>query len=308
MADLSQELPFEKLTGESWAADKAARGARVASRNPQNNSEKALFRQMGWCNTNMDHLGDIIREFKKIEVVATPDTAQVKHFNAGNKDAILQKLRAAAVSNNNNTAYLRLAKDFNYQAADEFEESNCEDSSLDETTAKKLEKIAKKHAGKTEKDREHPYKKKPQYQQYTSPQQQYTSPQQQHFMPAHHFTSAQQQYMPPLQQQYMPPLQQQLTPGVMNQFPPMQPGSQAMQGFHNMQQGSQAMQGVRPPMVPLFQPGSAGRGSGFNKTFSKCRVCKGLGHWGGDPECPYTISGAPALLGPQTAPPGTGTG
>ena len=138
MADLTQELPFEKLTGESWAADKAARGARVASRNPQNNSEKALFRQMGWCNTNTDNFGDVICEFKKMEVVATPDTAQVKHFNAASKNTILQKLRGAAVANNNNSAYLRLAKDFNYQAADEFEESNCEDSTLDETTAKKL--------------------------------------------------------------------------------------------------------------------------------------------------------------------------
>ena len=198
MADLTQELPFEKLTGESWAADKAARGARVASRNPQHNSEKALFRQMGWCNTNTDNLGDVIREFKKMEVVATPDTNQVKHFNAANKNTILQKLRAAAVSNNNNLAYLRLAKDFNYQAADEFEESNCEDSTLDENTAKKLEKIAKKHAGKSDKDREyHPYKKK--QQQYMPPQQQYVPPQQQ------------QQYLPP-QQQFMPP-QQQYMPG-----------------------------------------------------------------------------------------------
>ena len=177
---------------------------------------------MGWCNTYTDNLGDVIREFKKMEVVATPDTNQVKHFNAANKNTILQKLRAAAVTNNNNLAYLRLAKDFNYQAADEFEESNCEDSTLDENTAKKLEKIAKKHAGKSDKDREyHPYKKK--QQQYMPPQQQYVPPQQQ------------QQYVPP-QQQFMPP-QQQYMPGAMNQFPPMQ-------------QASQAMQGVRPPWCP----------------------------------------------------------
>ena len=84
MADLSQELPFEKLTGESWA-DKAARGARVASKNPKHNSEKALFWHMGWFNTNTDNLGDVIREFKKMGVVATPDTNQVKHFNTANK-------------------------------------------------------------------------------------------------------------------------------------------------------------------------------------------------------------------------------
>ena len=287
MADLTKELPIEKLTGESWAADKAARGARVASRNPANNSEKALFRQMGWCNTNTDNLGDIIREFKKMEVVATPDTNQLKHFNAANKDTILQKLRAAAVSNNSNSAYLRLAKDFNYQAADEFEESNCEDSTLDETTANKLEKIAKKHA-KSDKEREYqPYRKK----QYNPHQQQYMPLQQQYMPPQQQYVSPRQQYMPP-QQQYMPQ-QQQYMPGAMNQFPPMQ-------------QGSQAMQGVRAPMVPLFQSGSAGRGNAFNKTYSRCRVCKGMGHWGGDPECPYTISGVPALMPPQPAPPGTG--
>ena len=87
------------------------------------------------------------------------------------------------MSNDNNSAYLRFAKDFNYQAADEFEESNCQDSNLDENTAKKLEKIAKKHAGKSDKEGGyHPYKKK--QQQYMPPQQQYVPPQQQ------------QQYMP----------------------------------------------------------------------------------------------------------------
>jgi len=281
MADLSQELPIEKLTGESWAADKAARKARVASRNPANNSEKALFRQMSWCNTNTDHLGDVIREFKKLEVVATPDTNQVKHFNAANKDTILQKLRAAAVSNNNNTAYLRLAKDFNYQAADEFEESNCEETTLDETTAKKLEKIAKKHSWKSEKERDHPYKGRQKTQQ--QPQQQHVYPNPQYGM-----FSAYPQQMMPQQQQYMPPM---TAPGAVNQFPSMQ--------------GGQAMQGVRP-MVPTFQPGAAGRGHGFNKTYSKCRVCKGMGHWGGDPECPYTIPPVPALMPPQPPPPGTG--
>jgi hypothetical protein len=246
MADLTQELPFEKLTGESWAADKAARGARVASRNPQNNSDKSLFRQMGWCNNNTDNLGDVIREFKKMEVVATADTNQLQHFNAANKNIILQKLRAAAVSNNNNSAYLRLAKDFNYQAANEFEDSTCEDSTLDLTAAKKLDQIAKKHAGKLDKDREyHPYKKK--QQQYVTPQQQYVPPQQQ-FMPP------QQQYVPP-QQQYVPPQQQYVQ---QQQYVP--------------QHG--AMQCVRSPMVPLFQPGPAGRGNNFNKIYLRCRVCK----------------------------------
>ena len=59
---------------------------------------------MGWCNTNTNNLGNVIREFKKMEVVATPDTNQVKHFNAAIKNTILQKLRAAAVSNNNSSA------------------------------------------------------------------------------------------------------------------------------------------------------------------------------------------------------------
>ena len=56
MADLSKELPLEKLNDESWAADKSTRKAKAASINPINN-------QMAWCNTNTDHLGDLIRHF-----------------------------------------------------------------------------------------------------------------------------------------------------------------------------------------------------------------------------------------------------
>jgi hypothetical protein len=65
------------------------------------------------------------------------------------------------VSNNNNSSYqLRISISEN-DIEDEIEESNCEHSSLDETTAKKLEKIAKKHAGKSNKEREyHSYKQK----------------------------------------------------------------------------------------------------------------------------------------------------
>ena len=164
MADLSKPLPLEKLNDVSWNADKSSRQAKVASRNPSNNAEKSLFRQMSWCNSNTDHLGDLIRSINGLEIVATPDTDQKKHFNQGAKDNIIQKLRAAAVANNNNAAYLRLAKDISYEAADEFEEGNVEDVSLDESTASKLDKIAKKHAGKSDKSRTQPYhKKKPQY-------------------------------------------------------------------------------------------------------------------------------------------------
>ena len=50
MADLSKELPLEKLNDESWAADKSTRQAKAASRNPVNNGGKTLYHQMAWCN------------------------------------------------------------------------------------------------------------------------------------------------------------------------------------------------------------------------------------------------------------------
>ena len=63
MADLTQELAVEKLNDESWTADKITRKARIASRNPVNNTQKSLFRQMAWCNDNKDSLGDLLRSF-----------------------------------------------------------------------------------------------------------------------------------------------------------------------------------------------------------------------------------------------------
>merc|ERR1712096_170404 len=57
MADLTKELAVEKLNNESWTADKIARMARVASRNPTSNAQKSLFRQMAWCSpaTRSEH-------------------------------------------------------------------------------------------------------------------------------------------------------------------------------------------------------------------------------------------------------------
>ena len=248
MADLNKEMPLENLSDESWSADKNARNAKIVARAPSNNAEKSLFRQMSWVNTNTDHLGDILRFIKKYEVVATPDAADKQYFNAANKSILMQKLRAVSVSNNNNAAYLRLAKDFSYEAADEFESSASDDVSMDESTASKMDKVAKKHAGKAEKFRQAPYQKRPaapQVQQPTFPQQQY--PQQQH---------PQQQYP---QHPYTQPMYAQ------QQFPQPQ------------------MQFPRPQnYFPAFGgPGGSGhrRGGGFNKTNSICKDCKGIGHW-----------------------------
>ena len=91
MADLSAELPLERLNDKSWAADKAARKARIASRNPVNNSEKSLFRQMAWCNTNTYHIGDLSRDIKKITVDATADANQLQHFNETEGSCHLQQ-------------------------------------------------------------------------------------------------------------------------------------------------------------------------------------------------------------------------
>ena len=64
MSDLTKELPVEKLTEESWTADKNERRAKIASRNATNMNEKSIFRQMGWSNTFTDQSGDIIRHVK----------------------------------------------------------------------------------------------------------------------------------------------------------------------------------------------------------------------------------------------------
>ena len=107
MPDLTKELKVEKLSHESWEAEKQFRLNRVANRRPANNPEKSLFRQMSWCNANTDHLGNILRMVRDLKVTETPDTPEGKFFNAANKDDLIQKIRAAWISNENNTAYLR---------------------------------------------------------------------------------------------------------------------------------------------------------------------------------------------------------
>ena len=118
MADLTKELSVEKLNDESWTADKIERKARVASRYPTNNNQKSLFRQMAWCNDNKDSLGDLLRYIIDLEVDTNADTEEAKFFNAANKNTAVQKLRSAMITNNNNSAYLGLAKKYDYDAAD----------------------------------------------------------------------------------------------------------------------------------------------------------------------------------------------
>ena len=113
MADLTKELKVETMSKESWEADKAARASRVANRQPSNNPEKSLFRQMSWCNSYKDHLGNILRMVHELQVSDTPDTAENKHFNAANKDDLIQKLRAATIFSKCNTAYMRELIHFN---------------------------------------------------------------------------------------------------------------------------------------------------------------------------------------------------
>jgi len=285
MADLSKELPLESLSDESWFADKNARKAKVVSRAPSNNAEKSLYRQMAWVNNNTDHLGDILRFLNKFEVVATPDTAEKQHFNAGNKTNLMQKLRAVSVSNNNNAAYLRLAKDFGYEAADEFENGVSEDMSMDESTANKMDKIAKKHAAKAEKFRQAPYQKRtvaPQSHQY--PQQ----------------TAQQYPQMFPQTSQYGHPM---FTPQQYPQAPQQYPQA-PLQYPQAPQQYPQAQFSRFPPFGVPGAPGRGrGHGGGINKTNSICKDCKGIGHWGGDAECPWTAPNQLALTQPK--PPGT---
>ena len=159
MADLTQELPVEKLNEESWAADKNERRAKVASRTPTNSNEKSIYRQMGWSNTFTDHLGDVIRQVKNLSVDNKADSRDEKFFNEGQKKAIIEKLRASILANNKNAGYLTLAKDYGYEAADDFESNNSGDITMDDSTATMVDKFAKKYAARAEKSKISPYKR-----------------------------------------------------------------------------------------------------------------------------------------------------
>ena len=253
MADLTQELPVEKLNEESWAADKNERRAKVASRTPTNSNEKSIYRQMGWSNTFTDHLGDVIRQVKNLSVDNKADSADEKFFNEGQKKAIIEKLRAAILANNKNAGYLTLAKDYGYEAADDFESNNSGDITMDDSTATMVDKFAKKYAARAEKSKRSPYKRSNSYNNAAT--------QSYKFAPQPYYGQ------PTYQQQYafhQMPMAHNMSPlPTVSSFPPQYRGS------------------------PF--PGK-GRGQ-VDKRFSVCKNCKGLGHWGGDPECPWSRPG-----------------
>ena len=143
-----------------------------------------------------------------------------------------------------------------------------------EDTAKQMDKVAKKYADKVEKEVNYKQKNRPRPYPFMAPIS-----------------------MPGMQPPFMPQQQQQF-PAVAN-MPSLQPPFIPQQQFPAMVN--------MPTMQPMFQPG---RNKYIDKSNSTCRVCKGLGHWGGDPACPYTIQ-APAtsykapLASRQPPPPGT---
>ena len=57
---------------------------------------------MGWNNTFTDHIGDIIRQVKALSIDNKADSADEKFFNEGQKQSLLEKLRATMLVNNKN--------------------------------------------------------------------------------------------------------------------------------------------------------------------------------------------------------------
>ena len=271
MADLTQELPVEKLNEESWIADKNERRAKVASRNPATANEKSIYRQMAWSNVFTDHLGDVIRHVNSLSSDDKADTAGERFFNEIQKKAIVEKLRAAILANNKNAGYLMLAKDYGYEAADDFEGNNSGATTMDESTASLVDKFAKKYANKVEKTRRSPYKRPRSFNQSSAPSYQ---------------VAPQPYYDQPMYQQqqsfHQAPMPHQVTPmSPIPTFPPQHRG--------------------------FAFPGRA-KPHGVDKRFSVCKNCKGLGHWGGDPECPWSRQGFASIgqpVMPEPKPPGS---
>ena len=163
MTDLSKALKVESLDEASYENDKHVRTNAIASLPSSSPAEKSLHRQMVDNNLARNSLETILRHVNTIN--PSPGDAE-NIFNANKKKKLQEDLRAALLQNYECKAFLKVAKQYGYQAADEFKEGNrADDNAESEEMKKRMEEIRKNYASSVKPPTRQPMKQQQSYKQ-----------------------------------------------------------------------------------------------------------------------------------------------
>ena len=256
MADLSKQLPVEKMDAASYLAEKVRRQGRVASRTVNNNFELGMKRQ---CQDNVDMRDateDVLRKLNEVKFVEEEAGDQ---FSKKTKEKIQKMLRNLLMLNHEQKAYLKIVETYGYEAADKFKSADFEDKNYDESLNKRINEIGKEFAPKTKKSNQ----KKPYSRQQT---------------PGQNLTMQQPAMMVNPMMQFQP--NQMMQPNLMNQ---MMMSSQMMP---NQTMGSFNASGFRNYRPKFYlNYGNFGARRNIDKSKDTCKSCGMIGHWAGDAGC-----------------------
>lgn len=143
MADVNKQLQCELETENEWQIRQDKRVLKLSSMPTTTPQEKSLFRQVKDIISYTTKLEKVLRELIGIETTA--NVGEAKNFTDTVKKNMIQQQRLLLTEMYKREAYLQLAKDVGYAAAEEFEESDANDTMLDEEKKKKYDKIKEKH-------------------------------------------------------------------------------------------------------------------------------------------------------------------
>ena len=267
--DLAVPLECETVDDQTFLEMRAKRAANLAAALPQNYHEKSIVRQ----KNNLNNLRDKMEKTLRIMKDYLPDVAvtdPTKRFSAQNKDARIKELRAVMLEIQRQDDFLSIAKQHSYDVAIKVEQLEAH-GKMDEGRAMLVTEVLK-HKPTEGGGYKNPMKRKNPFFQ-------------------------QQQYYDQTGQTYYPPMYQPQMPGHM-----MYAGGRAAPGPSASSTASfpgPSMTGgaVFVPRIPgtKYRPR-------MDKSRSTCHACKLLGHWAGDPECPFSQQDQSQ----QPPPPGTG--
>jgi len=248
MRDLTKARGCEGVSDADWELEKNRRILELSALPCGSNQEKAIHRQVTDNVNTRNAVEELLRTLAPCKT--SPNQGQDVYFNDTIKDKCVKILRAKHADLVDQRAYLDMAKEVSYEAADEFKCSRETECGLDDEAKKKYEEIKRKHTPRANKASGTGYKFKKAFKPY--------------------------QYggnWGPVGSYYAPG-------GYAMVNAPMIPNQMGM-GMMGMMNNN-----ARPalPRFPRNHP------KPIDKTNSTCKACNGIGHWAGDHDCPLTMA------------------
>ena len=284
MKDLTKALKCEGLDEESWKRSRLERAAKLAALPESNASEMSMKRQMIDINSNRDKLEEALREINECKTVE--NQGQDVNFNKDKKKKVQTIIRSALLDAYDQKAYMDLAKECGYEAADEFKDQDNEENVLDENRVKKLEEIKRRYKSSNKNYEKGGQFSKQKSQGYGSSMegkypfqgQTWNNPYFGNWTGSPGAVSSQQLAALSLQPQLMPQPQYYSMFGQM--MMPNGYGSGSVMSSNPGGNNYHVGKAIDRPRPYKYQPKLIDKSSDF------CKICNGKGHWAGDQECP----------------------